>query len=169
MRCASNSSGTLKEHRRQNVVFLRSGGASGLSSLFFIMNINGYEIKPGADLEYADLRNADLSGADLRNANLRYADLEGANLVGANLEGANLEDADLRNANLEDADLRYANLEGADLRSANLDGANVTGTILEKKEVPQEETSLSQRVKELEEELKNYKDKFNQLKALLDA
>ena len=88
------------------------------------MNINGYEIKPGADLS------------------------------GANLSGANL---------------RYANLEGADLVGANLDGANVTGTILEKKEVPQEETSLSQRVKELEEELKKYKDKFNQLKALLDV
>ena len=88
------------------------------------MKVNGYDIKPDA------------------------------NLKGANLEGANLKGADLRYANL-----RYANLEGA----------KVTGTILEKKEEPQDTTSLSQKVKELEEELKKYKDKFNQLKALLDT
>ena len=48
---------------------------------------------------------------------------------------------------------------------ANLWGANLTGTILEKKnEVPQDDKDL--KVKELEEELKKYKDT---LKALLDA
>ena len=76
------------------------------------MNVNGYEIKP-----FANLRNANLSGA---------------------------------------------NLVGADLRGANLQGADVTGTILEKKEEPQDDTSLSQKVKELEEENKK-------LKALLDT
>jgi phage shock protein A len=45
----------------------------------------------------------------------------------------------------------------------------VKGTILEKKEEPQESTTLSQKVKELEEELVEYKNKFNQLKALLDG
>ena len=107
------------------------------------MNVNGYEIKPSADLRSADLRGANLLGADL----------EGANLRGADLEGADLEGADLRSA-----DLRGADLEGANLRGADLEGANVTGTILEKKEKPQDDASLSQRVKELEEELKKYKE-----------
>ena len=83
------------------------------------MNVNGYEIKPFA------------------------------NLVGANLRGAKLKCAKLK----------YANLEGADLRNAN-----VTGTILEKKEVLQDDKDL--KIKELEEELKKYKDT---LKALLDT
>jgi len=60
------------------------------------MKINGYDIKP-----YANLRDADLKGA-----NLRYADLR---------------DADLRDADLRDADLRYADLRDADLRDADLD------------------------------------------------
>jgi hypothetical protein len=45
--------------------------------------------------------------------------------------------------------------------SANLKGANLTGTILEKKE---DDKDL--KIKELEEELKKYKDT---LKALLDT
>ena len=107
------------------------------------MKVNGYEIKP-------------------------YAYLKGANLSGADLEGANLSGADLRYANLAGANLQDANLKGADLYCANLEGANVTGTILEKKEEPQESTSLSQKVKELEEELKKYKDTIDALKALLN-
>ena len=107
------------------------------------MNINGYEIKP-----FADLRGASLRGADLRNANLEDANLVGANLTGADLTGANL---------------RYSDLQGA-----KLEGANVTGTILEKKEESQDNTPLSQKVKELEKELKMYKEKFNQLKSLLN-
>lgn len=43
------------------------------------MKLNGYEIKPGADLTYADLRDADLRDADLTRANLRGADLTNAN------------------------------------------------------------------------------------------
>ena len=45
------------------------------------MNINGYEIKPGADLENAILMNANLEGVDLENAILG-----GANLTGTILE-----------------------------------------------------------------------------------
>jgi len=90
------------------------------------MKINGYEIKPGANLL-------------------------GANLLGADLRGADLEGA---------------NLEGANLRGANLDGAIVTETILEKKEKTQDDTSLSQKVKELEEENKKLKEA---LKALLGS
>ena len=105
------------------------------------MNINGYEIKPGANLR----------GANLEYANLRGVDLERADLRGANLVGANLEDA---------------NLVGAYLVDANLEGANLTGTILEKKdkEEPQDDKDL--KIKELEEELKKYKDT---LKALLNT
>jgi uncharacterized protein YjbI with pentapeptide repeats len=51
-------------------------------------------------------------------------------------------------------------LEGANLEGANLEGADVTATILEKKE---DDKDL--KIKELEEELKKYKD----TKALLDT
>ena len=70
------------------------------------MKINGYDIKP-----YANLRNADLGGADLKGADLRFADLR----------FADLRFADLKSANLKDADLRGADLRGANLRGANLD------------------------------------------------
>ena len=118
-----------------------------------LMNVNGYEIKPGANL-----KGANLEGANLKGANLVGANLVGADLLGANLEGAYLEGAYLGGADLEDANLKGADLEGANLWGANLKGANVTGTILEKKEEPQDDASLSQRVKELEEELKKYKE-----------
>ena len=89
------------------------------------MKVNGYEIKPGANLI-------------------------DANLIGANLEGTNL---------------RCANLEGA-----NLEGANVKGTILEGKEEPsQDTTSLSEKVKELEEENKKLKDTLKAILTLLDT
>lgn len=37
------------------------------------MKVNGYEIKPKADLQGADLRGADLQGADLQGANLDFS------------------------------------------------------------------------------------------------
>jgi len=80
------------------------------------MKINGYDIKPYANLRDADLKGADLKGADLKGADLRDADLRDANLRYADLGGA-----DLRYANLRDADLRYADLRDADLKGANLD------------------------------------------------
>ena len=87
--------------------------------------VNGYEIKP-----YADLYGANLIGADLYGANLSGANLYGANLIGANLRGVNLRGADLRGANLRGADLRGANLSGANLYGANLIGANLYGVNL---------------------------------------
>ena len=60
----------------------------------------------------------------------------------------------------------FANLYGADLNGANLEGVDVTETIFEKKEEPKDDTSLSQKVKELEEENKKLKEA---LKALLDT
>jgi uncharacterized protein YjbI with pentapeptide repeats len=65
-----------------------------------------------------------------------------------------------------DAYLVGANLVGADLEGAYLVGANLTGTILEKNEEPQDNTSLSQKVKELEEENKKLKEA---IKVLLDT
>ena len=46
------------------------------------MNVNGYEIKSGANLSYANLRCANLHGANLRCANLHGANLSDANLSG---------------------------------------------------------------------------------------
>ena len=55
----------------------------------------------------------------------------------------------------------FTNLAGADLRDAKLDGANLEGTILEKKEEPQDDKDL--RIQKLEEELKKYKDTLKDL------
>ena len=46
-----------------------------------VVEVNGYTIKPGANLE----------GADLAGALLRDSNFSGANLSGADLKGANLE------------------------------------------------------------------------------
>ena len=88
------------------------------------MIVNGYEIKPNADLCEADLCGANLSGANLSGANLSGANLRGADLCWANLSGANLRGADLRGA-----DLCWANLSGANLCGADLSGANLSGAI----------------------------------------
>ena len=52
------------------------------------MIVNGYEIKEGANLRDADLRNANLWGADLRGADLRGANLWGADLMNTVGDGA---------------------------------------------------------------------------------
>jgi hypothetical protein len=88
--------------------------------------INGYEIKPGADLYGAKLSWANLSGADLSWANLSGAKLSWANLSGADLSWANLTGADLARADLYGAKLSWANLS-----RANLYGACLYGTILD--------------------------------------
>ena len=54
------------------------------------MEVNGYKIKPDADLRDANLRGANLRDANLRGADLRDADLRGACLWDANLRGAKL-------------------------------------------------------------------------------
>lgn len=92
-----------------------------------------------ADCRYANFRQSNLKKANFAYANLLGANLEGADLESAILESANLEGANLKGANLRYANLRYANLKGADLESANLKGANLEKTILEGKEVIQEE------------------------------
>jgi hypothetical protein len=99
------------------------------------MNVNGYEIEPGANLHSANLAGANLTGADLSCANLTGANLTGANLNyahlhTANLAGANLTNARLFQANLTGANMTGANLPKADLSDANLTGANLTGANL---------------------------------------
>jgi len=94
------------------------------------MEVNGYEIKPFADLQGANLQRADLQGADLRYANLQGANLPETDLQGADLQYANLHEADLPEANLQRANLQGANLQGANLQGANLQGANLTGANL---------------------------------------
>ena len=107
------------------------------------MNVNGYEIKPGANLEDADLRGANLRYANLYGATLRYAYLRYANLIGANLRCANLEGANLKGAKLEGANLWNANLKGANLEGANLEGANLEGAKLPNFLIVPEEDSFT--------------------------
>ena len=87
------------------------------------MEVNGYTIKPRADLLKAKLAGAKLAGADLTGANLALANLRGANLALAHLTGANL-----RGANLTDVDFTNANLTNANLTNANLLGTDLSGT-----------------------------------------
>ena len=99
------------------------------------MEVNGYTIKPEADLSRANLNGADLRRANLNGADLRRANLNGADLNGADLRWANFYGADLSRANLNGADLRWANLNGADfsradLRRANFYGADFSGANL---------------------------------------
>jgi len=106
-----------------------SGGGSGGSSPEPTKVVNGYEIKPDANLNEARLSEANLKGANLSGAFLREANLENANLSGANLSGAFLREAHLHGADLRNADLRNTNLSGANTTGANLSGAKTTGTI----------------------------------------
>ncbi len=119
-----------------------------------------------AHLRDANLFGANLFGANLINANLRNANLFGANLFAANLRNANLSDANLRNANLRNANLRNADLTNANLAEANftnatLTGAKLDGTILFYQQISeqlqQENQTLTERVKQLEEQLQQQK------------
>ncbi len=85
--------------------------------------VNGYEIRPAANLRGANLEGANLSGARLTGANLEGANLSGARLTGSYLTRASLTGANMRGADLSDALMRGANLRGADLSDANLVGA----------------------------------------------
>ena len=49
------------------------------------MEVNGYKIKPKADLCGANLKEADLSGVNLANARLIGANLESTNFIKADL------------------------------------------------------------------------------------
>ena len=95
------------------------------------VEVDGYEIGPGAELSGAFLGEADLSGVDLAGANLSGAALPGANLSGANLSGANFSGAALPGANLSEANLSGANLTGATAHGVYLNGADLSGAILD--------------------------------------
>ena len=76
-----------------------------------VVEIDGQEIGPGAELSGKFLGEADLSGVDLAGANLTGAALAGANLTGANLSGANLTGATAHGVYLDGADLSGAILD----------------------------------------------------------
>ena len=78
--------------------------------------VNGYTIKPGADLRGRDLREFDLRGCDLRGCNLRGCDLRGCDLRGCDLRFASLASADLRGCDLRFADLPLGLLWSGALR-----------------------------------------------------
>lgn len=115
----------------------------------------------GANLRGANLYDANLSGADLICANLSYAKLSDANLIDANLIDANLSGANLSGANLTNADLTNANLAEADFTNATLTGAKLDGTILFyqniAEQLQQENQTLTERLKLLEEQLEKRK------------
>ena len=71
------------------------------------MEVNGYKIEPGVDLERANLRGANLRGANLRGANLTCANLSGTDYLiagspwlGAKPDSVVIDGADLSGANL---------------------------------------------------------------------
>jgi uncharacterized protein YjbI with pentapeptide repeats len=74
------------------------------------MRVNGFKIKPRANLSGADLSKVNLAGARLRNA-----DLSGADLTYSRLGTANLRFANLAGAILPVATLRRANLRGVQI------------------------------------------------------
>ena len=107
------------------------------------MEVNGYTIKPNADLHGANLRDTNLRDTNLRDADLAGTDLRYADLTGTDLRWANLTDVNLRWANLTGANLTGSDLPGANLRGANLTGANLsdvdlTDAILPAFQIPQE-------------------------------
>ena len=53
-----------------------------------VVEVNGYTIEPGANLEGADLSGANLYEANLSRADLSHADLSGADLTQAAIWGA---------------------------------------------------------------------------------
>lgn len=85
------------------------------------------DLRPGANLQFADLRGLDLSGIDLAGANLQHADLAGSTLSGANFAGANLQWADLSGATLTGTTAASTDFNGANMQHVNLAGA-VCGT-----------------------------------------
>ena len=67
LRCASCRAGTLNEHRPENVVLLRGGGALSLSSLFlFIMT--QFKITYGVGGGYNDISEQIIEAANLYEA-----------------------------------------------------------------------------------------------------
>ena len=71
-----------------------------------VVEVNGYKIERGADLQHANL-----SGADLTYANLQEANLD-RRPIGDRTPAANLSGADLWRANVVDLELERAILAG---------------------------------------------------------
>lgn len=100
------------------------------------MEIKGYKIEPGANLEGAVLERVNLAGAKLRGANLKNAVFNGSNLIGADLSEAILDFAQFRNCDLGKANLTnlkktaIVDLSHSFLIEANLSGSNLQGAFI---------------------------------------
>ena len=119
---------------RLTLKIAQSGQYSAKSSTKTILRegfkVNGYTIRPNANLTNANLTGANLQGANLYGAVLYGANLYEADLSFASLIGANLTHANLWTANLQGANLSYANLSNADLYGANLSYAILSGATM---------------------------------------
>lgn len=114
-----------------------------------------------SNLSIANLCSVNLSGADLCGANLINSNLSDAHLIHTDLSLANLVNADLSNTNLTNANLSCANLAGANFTNATLTGVKLDGTILAyqkiSEQLQQENQTLTEQVKFLEEQLEKQK------------
>jgi hypothetical protein len=81
------------------------------------------DLRPGANLQYADLRGLDLHGIDLAGANLQHTELAGSTLSGANFAGANLQWADLSGATLTGTTAASTDFNAANMQHVDLAGA----------------------------------------------
>jgi uncharacterized protein YjbI with pentapeptide repeats len=115
-----------------------------LFTLVFVPNIakayqvNGYEIAPNANLNFANLNNANLANANLAGATLQFAQLSHTNFTNSNLTNSNFYHANATYANFTNAiidnysafgyaDLTGANFTGAVFNNSYFNGADITG------------------------------------------
>lgn len=130
-----------KTSRRSFFGVLPKVAAAGKAELKKYPVVNGYEIRPGADLSNADLRRSDLSNMDLRGIKFYKANLAGCNLKNSNFAGCNMD-----YANLSSTDLTRTNFEGCNLAAARFDGADIDHTIFKRAKM-QGSTFRKQKIK----------------------
>ena len=102
---------------------------------------NGYEIKPYAELEKADLSEVSLYGlklllinlqeAKLNNSDLNKTTFYGVNLTGANLQKACFSESYLRSVNFSGADLRGIDFRFTQFRDCNIVDSKIKGMIID--------------------------------------
>ena len=88
-----------------------------------VVEVNGYTIEPGANLEGADFEGEDFHDIELQDPG-SYVSYTTPDLQGANLRNTNFQEASLSGGLLHRVDLQGANLDRADLSGAGLKGAN---------------------------------------------
>lgn len=91
----------------------RPSGSKGRPLNLAGLNLNGYDVGGGANLDRAALQGSQLRGTKLSGASLIGASLDNAVLDGADLSGADLREATLMGAVFHDANMYRANLADA--------------------------------------------------------